>query len=82
MLPLKTSQSKQCIFVFESIFVKYQRDFQKDASASNNVFVSIMPDDSRGISQNTASLKILVHDAITLLYYEHWTDKRKSFSKY
>ena len=29
------------------------------------------PDDGRSISRNVASLNILVHDGINLLYYEH-----------
>ena len=29
------------------------------------------PDDGRSISRNVASLNILVHDVINLLYYEH-----------
>ena len=29
------------------------------------------------IIRNVASLNILVHDTIDLLYYEHWTDKWK-----
>ena len=33
----------------------------------------------RSISQNWASLNIFVHDVLDLLYYEHWTDKRKHF---
>ena len=32
-------------------------------------------DDGRSISWNIASLKIIVHDVINLLYYEHWTGK-------
>ena len=35
--------------------------------------------DRRNISRNVASLKILAHDGINLLYHEHWTDKRKYF---
>ena len=38
--------------------------------------------DGRSISRNIASLNILVHDVINLLYYEHWTDKRKYFYVY
>ena len=41
-----------------------------------------MPDDGRSISRNVASLNILVHDMINLLYYEHWTVKRKYFYVY
>ena len=32
-----------------------------------------------GEVSNVVSLNILVHDLINLLYYEHWTDKRKYF---
>ena len=35
--------------------------------------------DGRSISQNVASLHILVHD---FLYYEHWTEERKYFYVY
>ena len=38
-----------------------------------------LPNDGRSISWNVASLNILVHDVINLLYYEHWTDKQKYF---
>ena len=31
----------------------------------------IWPDDGRSISRNVASLNILVHDVINLLYYEY-----------
>ena len=31
------------------------------------------------ISRNVATLNILDHDVITLLYCEHWTDKQKYF---
>ena len=34
----------------------------------------------RSISRNGASLNILVHDVMNLLYYEHWTDKHKYLS--
>ena len=37
------------------------------------------PNNGRSISQNLASLNILVHDLINLLYYEHWTYKWKIF---
>ena len=33
----------------------------------------------KSISQNVASLNILVNEMINLLYYKHWTDKRKYF---
>ena len=39
----------------------------------------MMGDDGRSISRNVASLNILVHDVINLLYYKHRTDKRKYF---
>ena len=39
----------------------------------------MLPDDGRSISRNVAELNILVHDVITLLYYEYWTDKQKYF---
>ena len=42
---------------------------------SKNIFTYIKiykwPDDGRSISQNVASLNILVHNVINLLYYEH-----------
>ena len=38
--------------------------------------------DGRSISQNVASLHILVHDVINFLYYEHWTEERKYFYVY
>ena len=31
------------------------------------------------ISQNVASLNLLIHDVINLLYYKQWTDKPKYF---
>ena len=34
-------------------------------------FERYWPDDGRSISQNVASLNILAHDVINLLYYEH-----------
>ena len=39
----------------------------------------MLPDDGRIISQNVASLNLLVPEVINLLYYEHWTGKRKYF---
>ena len=33
-------------------------------------------DDGGSISGNAASLNILVHDVINLLYYDHWTNKQ------
>ena len=41
-----------------------------------------MPDYGRSISRNVASLKILVHHVIKLLYYEHWANNRKYFYVY
>ena len=38
------------------------------------------PDDGRSISRNVASLNILVHDVINLLYYEHWTESKNIFT--
>ena len=43
---------------------------------------SSWPDNGIGTSQNVASLNILVHDMINLLYYEHWTGKQKYFYLY
>ena len=42
----------------------------------------MLPDYGRSISRKVTSLSILVHDVINLLYYGHWTDKRKYFSVY
>ena len=39
--------------------------------------ITRLPNDGRSISRNVAHLKILLHDAINLLYYECWTDKQK-----
>ena len=32
--------------------------------------ITRLPDDGKSISRNVANLKILLHDAINLLYYE------------
>ena len=40
-------------------------------------YFSLFSHDGRSISQNVASLNILVHDMINLLYHKHWTGKRK-----
>ena len=39
--------------------------------------ITRLPNDGTSISRNVAHLKILLHDAINLLYYECWTDKQK-----
>ena len=36
-----------------------------------NLVLTKRPDDGRSISRNVASLNILVHDMINLVYYEH-----------
>ena len=36
-------------------------------------------DDGRSISRNVASINTLVHEVMNLMYYKHWTDKRKYF---
>ena len=41
-----------------------------------------MPDDRRSIPQNVDSLNMIAHNVINLLYYEHWTHKRKIFYVY
>lgn len=33
-------------------------------------------------SLKTASLNIIVHDMLNLLYYEHWADKQRKFYIY
>ena len=45
-------------------------------------YFSHQPDDGRSISQSVASLNMLAHDMINLLYYEHWTDKWEYFYVY
>ena len=35
------------------------------------------PDDGRSISRNVASLNLLIHDTINLLYYEQRTEKKE-----
>ena len=42
----------------------------------------MFPDAWRSISPDVASLNILVHDIIDLIYYEHWLDKQKYFYLY
>ena len=37
------------------------------------------PDDGRSISRNVASLNLLIHDTINLLYYEQRTEKKKNY---
>ena len=38
------------------------------------------PDDGRSISRNVASLNLLIHDTINLLYYEQRTEKKKKIT--
>ena len=50
--------------------------------AWKNMFKEATFRDGRSISQNVASVNILGHDLISLLYYEHWTEKWKYFYVY
>ena len=48
-----------------------------------NYIETNLPDDWRSICRNVALLNIIFHNVLTtLLYYEHWTDKRKHFYVY
>ena len=40
----------------------------------------MLPDDVRSVYRNVASLKRIVHDVGSKLYFDHWTDKRKTFT--
>ena len=63
---MKTEQTSKNIFTYikthygETILAKI-RKLEK---------IKNQPDDGRSISRNVASLNILVHDVINLLYYE------------
>ena len=68
---MNTEQTSKNIFTYikthygETILAKI-RKLEKTATKSFT-----LPDDGRSISRNVASLNILVHDVINLLYYEH-----------
>ena len=55
------------------LFIKKEENLRLNTiSLSRHEQVCLMrPDDGRSISRNVASLNILVHDVINLLYYEH-----------
>lgn len=54
----------------------------KDKRHGDFIGKTSSPNDGRNvweIFRNVASLNVLIHDVINLLYYEHWTHKRKYF---
>ena len=53
-----------------------------ETNSSYQLQIQLLSDDRRSNSLNVASLNILVHDVIILLYYRHWPDKRKHFYIY
>ena len=61
--------------IFRAIDRKAKGHILKSCRFFNNIIR--LSDDGIIVSWNKASLNILVHAVINLLYHEHWTDKRK-----